>query len=90
VHFQTSVIDPPLRYFLMSLYCLSPDPAGINLPMMTFSLSPSKWSTLPAVAASVSTFVVSWKDAAEIKLWVLKEAFVMPSSRGSAAAGLSS
>lgn len=34
---------------------------------------------LPERAASVSTFVVSWKDAAEIKLWVLVgDALVIP------------
>ena len=34
---------------------------------MTFSLKPRRWSTLPSVAASVRTRVVSWKRAAEMK-----------------------
>ena len=55
-----------------------PDPAGINLPTTTFSLRPLKWSTLPVVAASVRTLVVSWKEAAEMKDSVASEAFVIP------------
>ena len=35
---------------------------------------------MPAVAASVRTLVVSWKDAAEIKELVCKLAFVIPLS----------
>ena len=45
----------------------APVPAGISLPMMTFSLSPIRWSLAPLMAASVSTRVVSWKDAAARK-----------------------
>ena len=56
--------------------------------MMTFSLKPRRRSTLPSVAASVRTRVVSWKDAAEMKLSVSSEALVMPSSTGVASAGL--
>ena len=55
--------------------------------MMTFSLSPTRRSTLPLIAASVRTLVVSWKDAAEMKLSVERLALVMPSSSGSAIAG---
>jgi hypothetical protein len=55
--------------------------------MITFSLSPSRWSTLPLSAASVSTLVVSWNDAAARKLSVLSEALVTPSSTGLAVAG---
>src|SRR6187401_1139407 len=40
------------------------------------------------VAASVRTRVVSWNEAAEIKLSVSNEAFVIPSSTGTASAGL--
>ena len=47
------------------LYSLRPVPAGISLPIITFSLSPSRWSTLPRIAASVRAFVVSWKEAAD-------------------------
>ena len=50
-----------------------PVPAGINLPIATFSFKPNKWSVLDAVAASVSTRVVSWKEAADIKLVVFNE-----------------
>ena len=39
------------------------------------------------MAASVSTRVVSWNDAAEMKLSVEREALVIPSSSGSAMAG---
>ena len=42
-----------------------PVPAGISLPMMTFSFKPSKWSTLLLTDASVKTRVVSWNDAAD-------------------------
>ena len=34
---------------------------------MTFSFRPTRWSTLPLIAASVRTLVVSWKDAADRK-----------------------
>ena len=49
---------------------------------MTFSLSPSNGSLLPLIAASVKTRVVSWKEAAERKESVAREAFVIPSSTG--------
>ena len=44
-----------------------PVPAGISRPTMTFSFRPRSSSRLPMMAASVSTRVVSWKDAAEMK-----------------------
>ena len=47
---------------------------------MTFSLSPTSRSVLPAKAASVSTLVVSWKLAAEMKLALWTAALVMPKS----------
>ena len=46
--------------------------------MITFSLSPLRRSILPSSAASVSTFVVSWKEAAERNESVFSEALVMP------------
>ena len=46
--------------------CLTPVPAGIKCPTITFSFNPNKLSTLPANAASFNTLVVSWKEAAEI------------------------
>ena len=57
-----------------------PVPTGISLPMITFSFRPIKLSILPLMAASVRTFVVSWKEAAERNELVAKAAFVMPSS----------
>src|SRR3954467_15948701 len=41
-----------------------PVPAGMSLPMMTFSFSPSSESLREWIAASVRTRGVSWKDAA--------------------------
>ena len=46
--------------------------------MMTFSLRPFRRSTLPSRAASVSTLVVSWKEAADRNESVLSEALVIP------------
>ena len=60
----------------------APVPAGIRRPTMTFSLRPSSVSALPLTAASVSTRVVSWNDAAEMKERVCSDALVMPSSTG--------
>src|SRR5437667_355171 len=37
----------------------------MSLPMITFSLRPFRSSILPSIAASVSTRVVSWNDAAD-------------------------
>ena len=56
--------------------------------MMTFSLMPRRSSVLPQMAASVSTLVVSWKDDALMNDSVESDALVMPSSIGSATAGL--
>ena len=57
-----------------------PVPAGIRRPTMTFSFRPRSSSRLPMIAASVSTRVVSWKDAAEMNESVDSDALVMPSS----------
>src|SRR5207247_1770631 len=65
-----------------------PVPAGIRCPMMMFSFNPSRSSLAPRIAASVSTRVVSWNDAAEMNDCVVKLAFVMPSSSGSRVEGL--
>ena len=46
--------------------------------MITFSFRPTRWSTLPLIAASVRTFVVSWKEAADMKLEVCNAARVIP------------
>src|SRR5918993_1560850 len=61
--------------------------AGISFPMITFSLSPSRLSLLPWIAASVSTLVVSWKEAADSHDSVASEALVMPMRTGRAEAG---
>jgi hypothetical protein len=46
--------------------------------MITFSFRPRRKSTLPSMAASVSTRVVSWNEASEMNESVESEAFVMP------------
>ena len=47
----------------------------------TFCLIPAvrEATTLPLIAASVRTFVVSWKDAADRKEFVARDALVIPS-----------
>ena len=62
------------------LYARHPVPAGISLPIVTFSFNPTKLSLLPLTLTSVRTRVVSWKDAAEIKLSVLSDDLVIPRS----------
>lgn len=47
---------------------------------MTFSFRPRSSSRLPPTAASVRTRVVSWKEAAEMKDSVLRDALVIPIS----------
>ena len=64
-----------------------PVPAGISLPMITFSLSPTSESLLAEIAASVSTRVVSWKEAADSHDSVASEALVIPISTGRPEAG---
>ena len=64
-----------------------PVPAGISLPMITFSLRPSRPSFLPSIAASVRTRVVSWNDAADSHDSVASDAFVIPMSSGRPSAG---
>ena len=44
---------------------------------------------MPRTAASVSTRVVSWNEAAEMNDSVARDAFVMPSSTGSYCEGRS-
>ena len=75
------------RAILENLNVLSPVPAGINLPTITFSFKPWSTSILPLIAASVRTLVVSWNEAAEINDLVCNEAFVIPSNTGSTFAG---
>src|SRR5918996_210392 len=64
-----------------------PVPAGMSLPMMMFSFNPSRLSLRPSMAASVSTRVVSWNDAADSHESVASDAFVMPMSSGRPSAG---
>ena len=68
---------------VMFRYCLRPVAAGMSLPMITFSLRPLSRSTLPSIAASVRTFVVSWNEAADRNDSVARDAFVMPRMIGS-------
>ena len=65
-----------------------PVPAGISLPMMMFSLRPSSESERDSMAASVSTRVVSWNDAADSHESVASDALVMPMSSGRPSAGV--
>ena len=46
--------------------------------MITFSFRPARRSILPSSAASVSTLVVSWKEAADRNESVASDALVMP------------
>ena len=46
--------------------------------MITFSFNPSSSSRFPLIAASVRTLVVSWKEAADKKESVSRDAFVIP------------
>ena len=55
--------------------------------MITFSLSPSRPSLRPSMAASVSTRVVSWNDAADSHESVASDALVIPMSSGRPSAG---
>ena len=64
-------------------FMMAPVPAGIRRPTITFSLRPMRSSTRPDTAASVSTLVVSWNDAAEMKERVWRLALVMPWRTGS-------
>src|SRR5229473_2958118 len=84
---NSSSAGKPSTRVSIRLYLGRPVPAGIRRPIITFSLSPTSRSTLPLIAASVSTLVVSWNEAAEMKLSVESEALVIPSNSGSAIAG---
>ena len=66
--------------FLRDVWYARPVPAGIRRPTITFSFSPRRSSFFPMIAASVSTRVVSWNDAAEMNESVDSDALVMPSS----------
>ena len=68
---------PKGAHFFHSIF-VNPVPAGIRRPTITFSFKPWSLSTLPFIAASVSTRVVSWKDAAEINELVCNDALVIP------------
>ena len=71
----------------MFLYFFIPVPAGINLPNITFSFSPIRWSSFPFIAASVKTLVVSWNDAADKNESVSRDALVIPNKIGLPTAG---
>ena len=55
--------------------------------MMMFSFRPSSESVRDSIAASVSTRVVSWNDAADSHESVASDALVMPISSGRPSAG---
>jgi hypothetical protein len=59
----------------------------MSLPMMTFSFRPTSGSLADSSAASVSTRVVSWKEAADSHESVASDALVMPISIWRPAAG---
>ena len=64
-------------------YCLrKPVPEGMSLPIMTFSFKPISLSSWPSRAALIRTLDVSWKEAAERKLSVVKETLEIPSKTG--------
>src|SRR3989442_9006247 len=69
---------------LIPRYRAIPVPAGISLPMITFSFNPSNGSTFPLVAASVRTRAVSCKDAADRQFSVASVALVIPTKTGGA------
>src|SRR5688572_18671595 len=60
-------------------YHQKPVPAGIRRPIVTFSFRPRKQSILPEIAASVSTRVGSWNDAALMNDSVDCDALAIPS-----------
>src|SRR5206468_4200435 len=66
--------------FLRVEWYARPVPAGMRRPTITFSFKPLRSSFLPMIAASVSTRVVSWNEAADMNESVESDAFVMPSS----------
>jgi len=71
-----------------SLSASVPVPAGIFLPIITFSFKPLRVSTLPLTAASVKTLVVSWKLAADNQESVSTEDFEIPNNVGLNLAGI--
>src|SRR6516165_7577676 len=72
----------PSIFLRLEAWAANPVPAGINRPTMTFSLRPRRSSLSPRTAASVSTRVVSWNEAAEMNDSVASDALVIPSSTG--------
>jgi hypothetical protein len=62
----------------------NPVPAGINLPIITFSFRPTSLSSFPLIAAFISIFVVFWNDAAERKLFLYRDTSEIPNTRDSA------
>src|SRR5690625_3680091 len=77
------------------LTSISPTPLTPVLPVIrfqriTFSLHPLRKSWLAPIAAVLSTFVVSWNDAAEIQDEVPRDDLVIPSRIGVEVAGRAS
>src|SRR3989339_1073610 len=72
----------------VSAFFLNPVPAGISLPIITFSFRPLRESTPPLIAFSMRTRFVFWNDAAESQLLVRRDTSVIPSTTISAFACL--
>ena len=68
---------------------LNPVPAGINLPIITFSLRPSNLSSVPRTAELIRILVVCWNDAADKNPPRLKATSVIPIINGTAFASIS-
>ena len=65
-----------------------PSPAGISLPVMTFSFKPVSRSIFPLMDASVKIRAVSWNDAAVRNDLDSRAALVIPRRIGSKLAGV--
>ena len=77
---STALLGLPGFLFLAGTMICKARTGRIRRPTMTFSFKPRRPSFLPMIAASVSTRVVSWNDAAEMKESVDSDALVIPSS----------
>lgn len=79
---RSTYSSPPFTLTSKFSNAIEPVPAGIRLPTITFSFNPCNSSRLAAIAALLNTFVVSWKDAAEIQLLVPNDERVIPCNIG--------
>jgi len=60
--YSSSTLSDSISCHTSFLYCL---PAGISLPIITFSLSSFNLSILAETDHSTNTLTVSWKEAAD-------------------------